>query len=316
MELALHNGKCAMCGNQLGPTTGHYSTFTSMEAVKQAYREQMFYWVKCMAKGVAFQLDCQSDRMPNPMTSCLLEGPIQSGRDVTSGGARETLMGVCMMGVANAGDALAAIDYLIYKKKILTWDTLMKALNANWEGYEDIREMCVNEAPKFGNDDDYADEFSAFVMHTWADALDWANTQKDLLPWFGGAYCAGTIVANAPVFHGTLTAALPDGHIARKPLADTLSPVQGHDVNGTTSVMKSEGKLPHHRMTNGTTINQRLNPQVLATDRDVDNFIQYLRTCNDLGTFLTQYNLISSEILKAAMETPEDYKDCSGQAIL
>lgn len=307
LDLTLHNGVCSYCGKQMGPATGDPRKFESIESLKIAFREQVFFWFEHLARAVAVEMDAQAERMPLPYTSTLLEGPIQKGLDVMEGGAWKTAYGCLVIGVINTGDSLAAIDTLIYKDKKLTWDQLLKAIDANWEGYEDIRQLCINGAPKFGNDNDYADSWSAFVLNTWIDAVDYCNARKDILPKYGGSYHAGGIIGNGPVAMGVGVSALPDGRFAGAPLADTLSPTQGRDVKGTTAVMLSESKLPHSRCTLGTCINQRLHPQLLATKKDIDNFIAYLRTVEQLGTFLTQYNVISSDLLRKAMKEPEKH---------
>jgi pyruvate-formate lyase len=100
---------------------------------------------------------------------------------------------------------------------------------------------------------------------------------------------------------------LPNGHIAYKPLGDSLSPVQGMDKKGPTAVLKSISKLPVPEF--GVALNQRLSPQLLATERDIDNFAAFLRTFDELSIHHLQVNVVSSELLRKAMKDPEDYKD-------
>ena len=94
------------------------------------------------------------------------------------------------------------IDKLIYRDKKITWDQLLEAIKANWEGYENLRQLCINSVPKYGNDDDFADEWAAWVMDTWQDSIDWINTQKDLLPYWGGKWLGKTAIGEANVAHG------------------------------------------------------------------------------------------------------------------
>ena len=309
VELVLNNGKCAICGKQIGPLTGDPRTFESMEGVKQALREQVFYWMKHLCHGVTIEMQNQAEMMQLPFTSSLLEGPLQKGVDVIQGGCWYTAYGIMLAGLADAADSLAVIDKLVYRDKKVTWDQLLEAPKANWEGYEELRQLCINGVPKYGNDNDYADRFAAWVMDTWYDAVDWANGQKDLLPRYGGEFHGSIIVANSPVGFGAATGSLPNGHVYPKPLADTMSPVQGMDRNGPTAVIKSVGKMPSHRYAMGTTLNQRLSPQLLVTDRDLDNFVAYLRTFEELGVFHIQFNVISADLLRKAMKEPEKYRD-------
>jgi len=309
LELTLNNGKCGVCGVQIGPETGDPRSFKSMETFKKAFKKQTSYSMNHMLRAITYEMMGQAELMPCPFSSALLEGPLQKGLDVIEGGAWWTKYGILMAGVADTADSLTAIDKLIYQDKKVTWDELLMALKANWDGHEDLRQLCVNWVPKYGNDEDYADEAAAFVMDTWYDVIDWANTQKSLLPPFGGEFTGSIIIGNGPVGFGQNTMALPNGRKYPNPLADTMSPVQGADRNGPTAVIKSVSKMPAHRFCMGTALNQRLNPQLVATDHDLDRFVAFLRTCEELGVFHIQFNVVTSDYLKKALENPEEYRD-------
>ncbi|MFC1986801.1 glycyl radical protein [Chloroflexota bacterium] len=309
LELVLYNGKCALCGKQIGPLTGDPRTFESMEAVRQAFREQVFYWMKYMAKGVKMMVDGRARRYMSPFASSLIEGPLQKGLDISQGGAWYSTFGLWIAGLADTADSLAVVDRLVYRDRKVTWDELLEATRANWEGYENLRQLCINRVPKYGNDDDFADNWAAWVFDTWQDSVDWINTQKDLMPYYGGMYTGASMIGIANVLFGLLVSGLPNGHIHPKPLADTLSPVQGMDKNGPSAVIKSVSKLPSHRLAYGTCLNQRLSPQMVATDRDLDNFVSFLRAFEELGVYHIQFNVISAALLRKAMKEPESYGD-------
>jgi pyruvate-formate lyase len=309
VELLLSNGKCTICGKQIGPATGDPRTFESMEAVRQAFREQAFYWVKYYIEGVKYLKEAQSMWFPAPFSSALAEGPLQRGRDITNAGTWYTTYGILLSGLADTADSLGVIDKLIYRDKKITWDQLLEALKDNWEGHENLRQLCINNVPKYGNDDDFADDWAAWVMDIWEDCVDWVNTQTDLLPSYGGKWLGKTVVAGGNVVAGQIVGALPNGHIHPEPLADTLSPSQGVDRNGPTAVMRSVGKLPTHRLALGGPMNMRLSPQLLATDRDIENFMSFLRTVEELGVYHFQFNVVSSDTLRKAMKEPENYRD-------
>jgi pyruvate formate-lyase/glycerol dehydratase family glycyl radical enzyme len=309
LELALNNGKCALCGRQIGPLTGDPRTFDSMAAVRQALREQVFYWMKHMTKGIKVVKEAQAERMMAPFCSSLSEGPLQKGLDLCRGGAWYTTYGVYLAGLADTADSLAVIDKLIYLDKKVTWDHLLEAIKANWEGQENLRQLCINGVPKYGNDNDFADSWASWVMDTWYDSVDWINTQKNLVSYYGGLYIGAGIIGQNNVTFGPWPGALPDGRIHPKPLADCISPSPGVDKNGPTAVIKSVGKLPTHRFAMGGPLNLRLSYQLLATDRDLDNFVSFLRTVEELGIYHTQFNVISSDLLRKAMKEPENYRD-------
>ncbi len=309
LELALNNGKCALCGRQIGPLTGDPRNFESMAAVRRALQEQVFYWMKHMARGIKLVKEEQAERMMAPFCSSLSEGPLQKGLDLARGGAWYTTYGVYLAGLADTADSLAVIDKLIYNDKKITWDQMLEAIKANWEGHENLRQLCINGVPKYGNDNDFADSWASWVMDTWYDNVDWINTQKDLLPYYGGLYIGAGIIGQNNVTFGPWPGALPNGRIYPRPLADCISPSPGVDKNGPTAVVKSVSKLPTHRFAMGGPLNLRLSRQLLATDRDLDNFVSFLRAIEELGIYHTQFNVISSELLRKAMKEPENYRD-------
>jgi formate C-acetyltransferase len=305
----LNNGKCALCGEQIGPLTGDPRTFESIEGVRQAFREQVSYWLKYSAKGTKVFKESQASLLPAPFSSSLVEGPLQKAVDVLQGGTWYTTYAMYLVGLADSADSLGVIDKLIYRDKKITWDQLLEAVKANWKGYENLRQLCINDAPKYGNDNDYADEWAAWVMDTWQNSIDWINTQKDLLPFWGGKWLGKTAIGNMNVDHGKLVGGLPNGHMNPNPVADAVSPAQGMDRNGPTAVIKSVSKLPKHRLAGGGPINLRISPQLLATDRDIDNFVSFIRTIEELGIYHVQFNVISSDILRKAMKDPDNYRD-------
>jgi len=309
LELTLYNGRCAVCGRQIGPLTGDPRSFESISGIRQAYRDQVFYWMKYLAKGIKLLKEIQSCRLPAPFSSALSEGPLQKGIDIFSGGTLYTLYGLLLNGLADTADSLAVIEKLIYRDKKIAWDQLLEAMKANWTGHDELRQLCINQVAKYGNDNDFADSWAAWVMDTWADAIDWINTQNDLIPWWGGKYVGATNIGTTNVMFGETTWALPNGHIHPKPLADTISPVQGMDKNGPTAVIKSVSKLPSHRFALGGVLNIRLSPQLVAEERDLDNFVSFLRAIEELGLYHVQFNVISSNLLRKAMREPENYKD-------
>ena len=309
MELVITNGKCALCGKQIGPLTGDPRTFESMEGVRKAFRDQVFYWMKHIAQGQKIPKETQSAFYPAPFCSSLSEGPLQKGIDITQGGTWFTTYGVFLAGLADTADSLGVIDRLIYREKKVTWDQLIQALKDDWKGHDNLRQLCINGVPKYGNDDDYADEWAAFVMDTWYDSVDWMNNQKDLLPKWGGRWVGAMTTGSNTVAYGHNVGSLPNGHISPTPLADTMSPVQGMDKNGPTAVIKSASKLPMHRFALGGPLNLRLSPQLVATERDVKNLMSFLRAIEEEGIYHIQFNIISSDSLRKAMKEPEKYRD-------
>jgi formate C-acetyltransferase len=309
LELVLSNGKCTICGEQIGLATGDPRNFESMHQVKDAYRKQMFYWGEYMARAEKVLKENQSKWYPAPFCSAITEGPIERGRDITQGGSWYTVYGFLLASIADTADSLGVIDNLIYRDRKITWDQLLEAVNNNWEGHENLRQLCINGVPKYGNDDDYADDWAIWVANVWADLIDWLNTRNDLIPSWGGKYLGGGLVAVSSTQYGEMVGTTPNGRKYPKPVADTCSPVQGCDRNGPSAVIKSFSKLPTRRWALSGLINIRLSPQLFETDADLEKFVAFIRACEELGIYQVQFNVVSSELLRKAMKEPEKYRD-------
>ena len=131
MDLTLHNGKCSICGTQLGPETGDPRSFKTMAEFLEAYRKQNDYFMDILCRAVTVEMTVQSEWSEAPFTSCLLEGPLQKGTDLIQGGCWNTSFGLMMAGSANVGDSLGVIDTLVFKEKKVSMDELMMALDAD-----------------------------------------------------------------------------------------------------------------------------------------------------------------------------------------
>ena len=309
LELVLNNGRCALCGRQVGLQTGEPNSFDSISAVTQAYQKQLFYLMEHMAKGIKTIKEMQAKKVMAPFCSSLSDGPLQKGLDLSQGGAWYTTYGVFLAGLADTADSLAVIDKLIFNDKKITWNQLNEAIKANWQGAELLRQLCINGVPKYGNDNDFADNWAEWVMNTWYDAVDWINSRKDLLPYYGGTYVGAGIIGQNNVTFGPWVGSLPNGRIHPNPLADCISPSPGVDKNGPTAVIKSVSKLPTHRFALGGVLNLRLSPQLVTTESGLENFVSFLRAIEELGVYHTQFNVVSSDLLRKAMKQPENYMD-------
>lgn len=307
-EMTLNNGKCGTCGKQMGPKTGDPRTFETFDQFKAAIREQIFFWTKHLCKAVKVEIEGLR-HMPAPFASSIHEGPLQQGKDAMDGGCWLTEYGLHLGGTADVGNSIAAVGQMIYRDKKYTWDELLQALDDNWEGHEEMRQDFINNAPKFGNDDDFADECTAFPLNCWIDAVEWVNTQKEYIPSIGGTFCHGTVNGNTHIALGMNVGALPSGRRKGEPTADTTSPYPGTDTNGAVAVFNSMSKLPIERMTVGAALNQRLDPSLFWSEEDLDRLEAYIRTFNDDEVEMVQFNCVSTETLKAAMKEPDKYRD-------
>jgi formate C-acetyltransferase len=303
LELVLTNGIRRPDQKEIGVKTGDPRQFKSFEEVQDAYHKQVaFMRERTQEFGDAFE-QVLIDQYPMVYESALIEGCIEKGLSREDGGAHYNFnTGGTEVGSSDAGDSLAAIKKLVFDEKKVTMTDLCDALDANFKGYDEIRKMCL-QAPKFGNDIDYADEQKAWVVHQWASEF---MKLKNLR---GGYGCPGGSSMAAYVPEGKNVGALPSGRLAAEPLAPAGSPCIGKDVNGVTAVLKSMGKVDGVEVLAGLSLTSRIDPGVFKSKDGVKRMADMIRTFVDQKIFHLQFNITSSETLRAAQREPDKYRD-------
>ncbi len=258
-------------------------------------------------------IDLASEReVPDILCSCLTQDCLGRGKTIKEGGAVYDFISGLQVGIANMADSLSAIKKLVFEEKKLTREQLMEALSSDFAGPEgeEIRQMLINDAPKYGNDDDYADQL---VVDAYASYLDemkkYPNTRFGRGP-IGGIRYGGTSSISANVGQGFGTMATPDGRHAKEPLAEGCSPAHAMDKNGPTAVFKSVSKLPTHEITGGVLLNQKVTPAMLSNEENTKKLETIIRTFfNRLEGYHVQYNVVDKETLLDAQAHPEQHKD-------
>jgi pyruvate-formate lyase len=175
-------------------------------------------------------------------------------------------------------------------------------LRGNFANSEKPRRMLLNETPKYGNDDDYADDIARSVFEAYFDVLDGRPNTK------GGEYRVNLLPTTVHIYFGRVTGATPDGRKSGAPLSDGISPSQGADGKGPTAVIKSAAKIDHSK-TGGTLLNQKLMPQLLADETSIDKLAHLVRTYFKLGGHHIQFNVVDAQTLRMAQEYPEKYRN-------
>jgi pyruvate-formate lyase len=243
---------------------------------------------------------------PVPFLSGLFPGCMEKGVDLTSGGTLPYMSrAISLCTAPNVGDSLAAIKKVVFEDKKVSMGRLIDALDRNFEGDGDDEVLhWLKIAPKFGNDDDYVDSIVNEVMvHGSGEATRCRGFAGEL-----STADAQTGTANIPMGH--LTGALPDGRKAGEPLSEGgISPHQGRNVSGPTATMNSVAKLDHSKWTNGSVLNMRFSPDLLKDEFKIKKFVALVRTFLENGGYLVQFNIVDTDVLKAAQKNPEQYRD-------
>jgi formate C-acetyltransferase len=302
LEITLNNGVDPRTGKKMGKETGDPRTFTSYEQLFEAFREQLHHFVDIKVLGNNVIERLYADYMPAPFLSLLVDDCIANGKDYNNGGPRYNTTYIMGVGPATCTDSLAAMKYHVFDRKTITMDTILKSLAHNFEGSEKQRLALWNKTPKFGNDEDYADEILQDVFNAFFNEIDGRKNTK------GGCYRVNYLSTTCHVYFGSVTGATPDGRHAWEPLSDGISPMQGADHHGPTAVVKSASKMDQGR-TGGTLLNQKFTPQLLNDDAGLDKVAQLIRSYFRLDGHHIQFNVVTAATLRAAQANPEKYRD-------
>ena len=303
MDLVMTNGVRRSDGKEVALQTGDPRQFKSFEEVQAAFREQLA-WMRrnVQIHGSAMEQKI-IDLYPTVCESALIDDCIEKGICREEGGAHYNFnVGITQLGSPDVGDSLAAIKKLVFEDRKITMAELCDALDADFEGYEDIRKMCL-EAPKFGNDDDYVDEQVAWVLHQWVSEF---TKMKNLR---GGYGCPGGSSTVGYVVGGRVVGALPSGRLSGEPLADATSPSPGNDRKGPTAILKSMGKVDGVEILGGTPLNMRIDPAVFKDGDGFKRLSDLMRAFIDQKICHVQINVVSSDTLRSAQEDPVEHRD-------
>ena len=307
-ELALNSGVSRYgktAGKFIGVATKDPREFKDFEEMYDAFLAQMRHCIKLGTVIMNAADWIHGELTPQPFFSALLKSPVKKGRDVTRGGAGYNSLGPQGVGIVNIGDAMAAIKKFVFEEKVFTMAEMIDMLDTNFAGKEKERQMLLNRAPKYGNDDDYVDEIVARIGRDWCEEV-----AKYEIPRRGGNHAPGiyTVISNVPF--GTFVGALPSGRMAGAPLADGgLSPQVGSDKKGPSAVINSAAKVDQRLTANGTILNQKFTPSSLEGDAGTKNLASLIKTYHDKGGYHIQFNVVSAKTLRDAQAHPEKYQD-------
>ena len=303
-ELTLFNGIDSISKKQLGLRTGDPRNFKSYDELYEAFLKQLKHKVNVVVKTWRLVQQARQDLYCLPFASMLLDDCIEKGKCYQQGGLRYPWLGGdwADIGHQNVADGLAAIKKLVFDDKKITMDELLNALEANFEGKEKIRQMLLT-APKYGNDDDYADNiFNQVTMDSMK-----IMAQPDL---YGKPMYIIRGGASQHYWAGKTIGALPDGRKAWEPTADaTLSPVQGMDTHGPTAVLLSATKINQMEYAMTTLLNMKIMPSMVKTKEGMRKLISLIKSYFDRGGWHIQFNMIDPEVLLDAKKHPEKHRE-------
>ena len=321
VEMAINGGRCINCGpscprwsrcgaagEHLGPDTGSLATFKNFDEVLASVDAQFEYWADQMCSSLNLIDLAHRERKPVPYVSAFYEDCMEKGLDLTEGGAKYNGTGPQASGLATCADSLSSIRYLLFEKKICTGEELLQALRDNWEGHEYLYALVnSSKVPHFGNDDDKADELFRWLFECYCGHIRGRKNAR------GGQFNPGVYSVNANVAMGLGTSASADGRKAGEAISDNMGPVHtaraSHDTSGPTALTASVAKVDQSLATNGTLLNMKFPQEAVSGIEGRDNLVAFLRSYLEKGGMHVQFNIMSSETMRAAQKHPEDYRD-------
>ena len=302
LDYVFNNGISEVNGS-VGLETGSLEEITSMADFMAAFEKQLAFGAEdYVARFTRSWASLDRRQFPEPFLSCFCYDCIGRGLDINDGGSiYPTVHGAAIMGIGTTADSLAAIEKVVFLDKAATLSELRDALANNFVGYEALREKLL-AAPKYGNNDDFADKYAVWFVDYLGSLFDKYTTRDG-----GGIYIAAA-ANTSNIYAGKTICATPDGRLSGEPLSDAASPTYGRDVRGFPAAIHSLTKPDYTRVACGSVVNQKFSPSMF-TDGKREKLRALVRTYFSKGGQEMQINATSREVLLDAMEHPEKHQN-------
>ena len=301
-QLTLFNGYDEYSKKQLGLQLGYAKDFKTFDELWAAFKKQLEYFVDVKIRGNNVIEKLYAENMPAPCLSVVTNDCISKAKDYNAGGARYNTSYIQGVGIGTVTDCVAAIKYNVYDKKNFTMEELIEAMEHDFEGYDSIYKMVHDNSPKYGNDDDYADDIMQDIFELYRSTITGRPNIR------GGEYRIDMLPTTCHVYFGDVILATPNGRKAHKPVSEGISPEKSADTNGPTAVIKSCSKMDH-LATGGTLLNQKFTPDVVAGEEGLNHMADLIRSYFAMDGHHIQFNVVDRQTLINAQKHPEDYKD-------
>lgn len=302
LEITLHNGFDPRTQKQIGLQTGEPREFRSMDDLMQAFGKQVNHFVDIKVTGSNIIEKVFATHIPTPFLSLIIDDCVSSGTDYINGGARYNTNYIQGVGMGTITDSLTAIKKYVFEEKTCSMEYFLSALENNFGGTEDFHYQLVYKTPKYGNDDDEADAQLRQVFEIYYGAVNGRKSPR------GADYRINLLPTTCHVYFGSVMQASADGRMAGTPVSEGISPVQGADQKGPTSVVKSAAKIDHLR-TGGTLLNQKFAPSFFEDEAAIQKVSSLVRSYFRMDGHHIQFNVVNADTLRDAQKHPENYRD-------
>ncbi len=302
LEITLNNGIDPRTEKTIGIETGDPENFKDFDDLFNAFTRQLIYFINIKIKGNNIIEQLWAQNLPSPFMSLLIDDCIKNCRDYNNGGARYNTSYIQGVGLGSITDSLSSMKYNVFDNKIISMRELLDSMDENFTNNEELRWKLLRETPKYGNDDDYADEIMRRVFESYYSAVNGRPNTK------GGYHRINLLPTTVHIYFGSVIKATPDGRKEFQPLSEGVSPVQGMDTKGPTGVIKSASKIDHLR-TGGTLLNQKFTPTFLEDEDNLKKLLHLIRAYFKMDGHHIQFNIVSAETLRKAQKNPEEYRN-------
>jgi len=307
LDMTLRNGNCLTIGglvNDVGLKTGIPDNFNTFDEFLDAFYQQISFVIQKIVEATTIRDRLFANYFPAPFISAFMRGCFKTKKDVTQGGAYYDAEGILIMNsIANMVDSLFVIKKLIFEQKKFTFKELIKAIDNNFTNkYKKIHKMILELEGKWGNGNPECDELAREVTTQIFEETYNYKTYR------GGVYAPFIISMTSHTYDGRIGIATPDGRLAGKPFAASCNPYNV-EKNGPTGVMRSVAALDFKHVC-GCAVNIRMHPSGIGKTREArKKWISLIKTYYSLGGQQLQPTVVSTEVLKAAQQNPEPYRN-------
>lgn len=302
LEITLHNGYDPRTGKLIGLKTGNPASISTYNELVLAFTKQVQHFAEIKIWGSHLIESIFMEHMPTPFLSLVIDDCVANGTDYLCGGARYNTNYLQGVGIGTVTDSLTALKTHVFENKTISLPEFLTALDRDFEGYEDLRYNLIYNTPKYGNDDNRADDELRTVFSIYYNAVTGRHSPR------GATWQINLLPTTCHIYFGSVMQASPDGRKAGLPVSEGISPVQGADVMGPTAVIKSAAKIDHLR-TGGTLLNQKFSPAFFRTDDDMRKISQLVRSYFRMDGHHIQFNVVNADTLREAQKHPEKYRD-------
>lgn len=301
LEWALNRGRSRVDGRQEAPDPGDPWEYECFDDVMNSFKRLLDYELE----GIISKLDAGFGKRaliaPTPLLSALMEGPVEKGEDMTAGGAKYSTYGLIAEGLSHLIDSLAAIKKVIYEDKRADMGVLIDALNKNFKGYESLRRI-MQKAPKYGNNDAYADALGQDIISYFAEKVRELNVKYDKIKYLPGV---GTFSWYIAIGEGSGPS--PDGRLSCEAVSSNFSPSVNAANKGVTGAVLSHSRMNMTDLPVGSPIDLRISSKVTDGAGGKEKLSGLIRSFIELGGNMLTLTVTDTETLRKAQQEPEKY---------